>query len=198
MERDDLLPQTLDDDAAWMAYADWLQSRGEPQGELIALDVALEAATGTQREALAVARKELVTKYGAAILGETFARFLASGYGVVTWQRGYIVEFEYAGSRMISHKRAVGWLVKLIVEKPEPFRFVQSLAFPLTDVGDLALFAKFAHLERLDVSGSNVRALAPLVGLKKLVEVNVDGCEIGRDQLKAFKEARPDVRLLTR
>ena len=178
-----------------MAYADWLQSRGEPQGELIALDVALEAATGKQREALAVARKELVARYGAAILGDTFARFLASGYGVVSWQRGYIVEFEYPGTVMTSHKRAVGWLVKLIVEKSEPFRFVQALGFPLTDLDDLAPFAKFTHLERLDVSGTNVTKLAPLVMLPKLVELNIDNCDIDREQLKAFEQARPDVKL---
>ena len=174
MERDDLLPQTLDDDAAWMAYADWLQSRGEPQGELIAVDIALEQAQGAQQEKLLVARKDLVARYGAAILGETFARFLAAGYALVEWRRGYITQFAYTGSYSVSHKRAVGWLVKLIEDKPEPFRFVQELGFANTDLASLEPFARFAHLETIDVLDSKVgleavrkfRALRPNVKVR--------------------------------
>lgn len=160
MNREELVPKTLDDDAAWLAYADWLQSTGDPQGELIALDVALEAASGPQRDALVAARRDLVARYGAAILGDTFARFVASGYATVAWQRGYIVELEYAGSPVLSHRRAVGWLVDLIAAKPEPFRFVQKLGFPGTDLATLDAFVRFEHLEAIDVSRTNVSTAA--------------------------------------
>lgn len=171
MKRADMIPASLDDDEAWLAYADWLQSQGEPHGELIAIDMGIERG----RTELAVARNELLAKYGHAILGETIAKFIASGYPKVTWQRGHIVDFEYAARARTTHQMVVGWLLKEIVEHFEPFRFVQRFAFPATDVSDLTVFEKFPHLETLDVEGSNVRKpdLQKMGTARPNVKVNV-------------------------
>jgi uncharacterized protein (TIGR02996 family) len=160
--RDDLLAviaEDPDDDNAWLAYADWLQQRGETRGELIALDIALESATGARKTELEAARVGMLASYGAALLGETFSRFIASGYGQLSWRRGFIATFGYGGSSSGgTHLRKVGWLVKLIVDNPEPFTFVTRLAFPNTDLVNLTPFMTFKHLVELDVRTTNVKA----------------------------------------
>ncbi|MDQ3339922.1 MAG: TIGR02996 domain-containing protein [Myxococcota bacterium] len=158
--RDDLLQIIADtpaDENAWLLYADWLQQHGEPRGELIALDIALETATERKAE-LEAARVDLLARYGAAILGETFAKFVASGYGEVVWHRGFITVFGYAGNERVTHLRAVGWLVKLILDNPEPFTFLKKLTLSHTDISDVVPFAQFKHLVEIDVRSTNVRS----------------------------------------
>lgn len=196
VDRDELLgviAENPDDHNGWLLYADWLQQRGEVRGELIALDIALESAAGPRKAELEAARVELLASYGAALLGDTFAKFVASGYGTVTWHRGFIVAFGYPGSARVSHKRAVGWLVKLIADNHEPFTFLRELAFPFTDLADLAPFTPFAHLEALDISHTRVVALAPLLHMRRLRRVNLQGCDLEPAVVKALAEARPEL-----
>ncbi len=158
--RDDLLAVIADspqDENAWLLYADWLQQHGEPRGELIALDIALEQASGDRKTELEAARVDLLASYGAALLGETFAKFVASGYGEIVWHRGFITVFGYAGNQQVRHLRKVGWLVKLILDNPEPFTFLQKLTLSHTDIADIVPFAQFKHLVELDVRSTNVR-----------------------------------------
>jgi uncharacterized protein (TIGR02996 family) len=157
--RDDLLAVIAEnpaDENAWLLYADWLQQHGEPRGELIALDIAIESATDRKAE-LEAARVDLLARYGANILGDTFAKFVASGYGEVVWHRGFITVFGYAGNERVTHLRAVGWLVKLILDNPEPFTFLKKLTLTHTDIADVVPFAKFKHLVDLDVRVTNVK-----------------------------------------
>jgi len=194
--RDDLLAvisESPDDHDAWLLYADWLQQRGEVRGELIALDIALETATAERKVELEAARVELVASYGAALLGETFAKFIASGYGAVTWHRGFISMFTYAGTHLMAHKRVVGWLVRLILDNPEPFTFLRRLELPWTDFSDLAPFVQFKHLAILDVAHTNVVDIAPLAGMGKLSRVNLTACQIPAAALRAYKTAHPEV-----
>jgi len=159
VSRDDLLAVIAEnpgDENAWLLYADWLQQHGEPRGELIALDIALEDATDDRKRALELARANLLASYSEKLLGATFYQFMTSGYGDVAWHRGFITLLSYAGSPRLQHKRAVGWLVKLVVDNPEPFTFVKKLAFPYTDIADVTPFAPFKHLADLDVTGTNV------------------------------------------
>jgi uncharacterized protein (TIGR02996 family) len=69
---------------AWHTYADWLQQQGNVRGELIALELALEANNSAE---LRTARDEFLRTLGAALLGETFSRFHADGYGQIVWRR---------------------------------------------------------------------------------------------------------------
>ena len=175
--RDDLLAVIAEnpaDENAWLLYADWLQQHGEPRGELIALDIALETATDRKPE-LEAARVALLASYGAEILGETFAKFVASGYGEVVWHRGFITVFGYAGNERVTHLRKVGWLVKLILDNPEPFTFLKKLTLSHTDIADVVPFAQFKHLVEIDVRSTNVRAksVAALAALRPSVRVRI-------------------------
>jgi uncharacterized protein (TIGR02996 family) len=159
--RDELLQVIAEnpaDENAWLLYADWLQQRSEPRGELIALDIALEQASGERKTELEAARVELLASYGAALLGETFAKFVASGYAEVVWHRGFITVFGYVGNTRVTHLRAVGWLVKLILDNPEPFTFLKKLTLSHTDIADVVPFAQFKHLVEIDVRSTNVKA----------------------------------------
>ncbi len=196
--KDDLLrviDENPDDHASWMLYADWLQQRGEPRGELIALDIALETAGGEHKARLEAARVELVATYATALLGETFARFVASGYGTVVWHRGFISTLGYAGSTRIGHKRAVSWLVKLMIDNPEPFTFVRVLMFPHTDLAILTPFLPFKHLRELDVRDTLVADVAPLLFLPRLQRVTLADCPVPKEALDALRRQRPELEI---
>jgi uncharacterized protein (TIGR02996 family) len=139
---------------AWHTYADWLQQQGHVRGELIALDLALEANNTAE---LRSAREDFLRTHGAALLGETFSRFHADGYGQIMWRRGFVVEIGYGGSLSLGHRRKVKWLAKLIAEHPEPFTFVRVLRFPYTDLDDVTQFMDLKHLTLIDVYGSDVK-----------------------------------------
>jgi uncharacterized protein (TIGR02996 family) len=138
----------------WHTYADWLQQRGDVRGELIALDLALEANNTAE---LRTARAELLRLHGAALLGETFSRFHADGYGQIMWRRGFVVDIGYGGSTSLRHRRKVKWLAKLIAESPEPFTFLRALRFPYTDLDDVTQFMDLENLALIDVYGSDVK-----------------------------------------
>ncbi len=81
---------------------------------------------------------------------------MTSGYGDIAWHRGFITLLGYGGNTRLNFKRQVGWLVKLILDNPEPFTFVKKLAFTYTDIADIVPFAQFKHLVEIDVRDSNV------------------------------------------
>ena len=197
--RDDLLAviaENPDDHAGWMLYADWLQQRGEPRGELIALDVALETASDEQKQQLEAARGELIKTYATALLGETFSRFVASGYGKVVWRRGFITTFGYSGSGRSAHKRQVGWLVKLMADNPEPFTFLKVLMFAHTDVADLKPFVPFKHMTDLDLRDTNVRDISPLLFMTRLSRVTLVDCEVDEKAIEDVQRQRPELRII--
>jgi len=183
--------EDFEDDAPWMLFADFLQGSGDPLGELIALDLALER--GEQQEKLLVARAALIAKHGAAILGDSLSRFIADGYATVTWNRGFIDAFTYEGRSY--NRRAIGWLLKLIAEKPEPFTFIKHFAFPNTDLADLAFFTRFKHIEELDFPNTNVTNIDPLLEMPKLVRVNFSACDVAFDRKRALEKRKPDLRI---
>jgi uncharacterized protein (TIGR02996 family) len=64
-----------DDDGVWSVYADWLLAQGDPHGELLGLELALEACTNrAQRGRLEQARRQLcarhVRSFGEWFVGE--------------------------------------------------------------------------------------------------------------------------------
>ena len=192
--RDELLrgiAENFDDVASWLAYADWLQQADAPRGELIALDIALE--TATDKAPLEARRTELLAKRGPALLGETFSKFIAEGYGQVRWRRGFIDRLSYGG-RQLRHKRAVGWLVRVICEEfPEPFTFMRTLALPQSDIASIAPLHRFTHLVELDLDDTNVTDIAELVVFEKLAKLSIYGCSVPRAQIVKLRAARPDL-----
>jgi uncharacterized protein (TIGR02996 family) len=194
---DDLLrvvSEGPDDTATWMLLSDWMQQRGDPRGELIALDLALEAEQGGRREPLAGRRAELLAAQAPALLGDTFAKVVAEGYGTVVWRRGFVDQVIYTGSRtMYRHQRAVGWVVRLMVEHYEPFTFTRDIRFTRTDLASVGQLARFAHLERLDICGTRVADLTPLAALPRLRHVDAVDCDLAKGTVRALAAARPDI-----
>jgi uncharacterized protein (TIGR02996 family) len=157
--RDELLRRLSanpEDREAWLAFADWLQQAGDPRGELIALDDALDREPKTKsarRGELEAARTELLAAQGPALLGETLARAVGDGYLELGWRRGF-VERVHASGEGLPHRRAVGWVIQLL--GGEPFLFVRRVELPFTDVTDVAWLDGYAHLEEVDLRGCRV------------------------------------------
>lgn len=72
------------DTVSYLVYADWLQSRGDQWGELIAVQVALETATGEARQRLSRREEELFSSMPGG------RSVVASNLALVTWRRGFI------------------------------------------------------------------------------------------------------------
>ncbi len=90
-ERDPRLEATLredpDDVESHLIYGDWLQARGDPRGQLIALQHALAQASASERPALATRERELRARH----LGHLFGplRSLADTL-VLRWSLGFV------------------------------------------------------------------------------------------------------------
>lgn len=156
------IAEAPNDLATWRAFADWAEQHGNPRGELIALELAIEAEP--LRRDLPLARDLHLVKHGAGLLGDTLARGVADGYVGIAWRRGFVDSLQYAGDARLRHRRAVGWLVPLLDH--EALTFVRRLAFPYTDLADLAPLRGFAQLVEVDIVGCPVRdprALGPRV-----------------------------------
>jgi hypothetical protein len=162
LELADLL-RTIDDDFDnldhWHPLADWLIERDDPRGELINLDLALEAGVGDEA-ALQQRRAEILKDSAAKLLGDTFARVIADGYGAVNWRRGFVDGVRYAGDRSLRHRKAVSWLIKLITTVHEPFTFMRVLDLSYTDITDLRPLIRFRHLAKLDLRGCQPTAVS--------------------------------------
>jgi uncharacterized protein (TIGR02996 family) len=71
------------DPRTYLVYADWLQSQGDPRGELIAAQVALETAAGAERERLERRAEEILAAH------ERFLPGVDEQHATVTWRRGF-------------------------------------------------------------------------------------------------------------
>lgn len=89
------LVDRLDDDETWSVYADWLQSHGDPRGEVVA--VAMRAETARDKKLELIARACLV-RNAAAVAGGLRAIFRATPEGLpegVSWRRGFASELRF-------------------------------------------------------------------------------------------------------
>jgi hypothetical protein len=146
------IEEDIDNLAHWHPLADWLIERDDPRGELINIDLALEANTG-DAEQLNARRKEILAESAPKLLGDTFSRVIAEGYGSVSWRRGFVDNVKYSGDPSLGHLRSVGWLIRLMVANREPFALMRRLDLSHTDIADLAPLATFPHLVQLDLAG---------------------------------------------
>jgi uncharacterized protein (TIGR02996 family) len=86
-----------DDDARRLVYADWLQQQGDPQGELIAVQIQLAHATANERAELETRAKALLDAHA-----ETWTAALGDGISHVTFRRGLAYAVR-AAMRSIMH-----------------------------------------------------------------------------------------------
>jgi uncharacterized protein (TIGR02996 family) len=176
--KDDLL-RALDEDPAdlgrWQLLADWLQQHGDPRGELVAVDLALDATRGAAKKTkLQRDREALLEAHAPSLLGATMARAIADGYAQVTWRRGFVDALHVVVPEGLRHGRAILWLIRKICEdEHEPFRFLRQLALARTDLDDLEPLVCFMHLEVLDVSRTPVTDVTPLARLPRLRKLHM-------------------------
>lgn len=151
----DLL-RTIDEDfdnaAHWHPLADFLIEHDDPRGELINIDLALEAGEGDIK-ALIERRVEILETSAPTLLGDTFARVIGDGYAKVAWRRGFVDAVTFRGDPALRHRKSVGWLVKLMIAHHEPFTFLKTLDLSYTDLTDLTPLRQFTHLTELRITG---------------------------------------------
>jgi len=78
-----------DDEGAYLVYADWLQSQGDPRGELISLQHAMRAHNDIEEFARFRKHEEVLrNEHAAAWLGESIAASLHRTY--FEWRMGFV------------------------------------------------------------------------------------------------------------
>jgi len=162
----------------WHPLADYLQQQDDPRGELIAIDLALEHADAAAATPLVLRRTEILAVAAPRLLGDTFAKVVAEGYGTIAWRRGFVDAVSYIGSASLGHKRSVGWLVRLMTQTFEPFVLLRRLSLRYTDLADVTPLLGFAHLVELDLAHTDVRDVAALRALPRLRTLDVAGTRV--------------------
>ncbi len=82
-----------DDLDAWMVYSDWLQSQGDPRGEIIAIDIAYERSRGSERARLRRERERLAIVHRSFLgagLEPLRSAWIAASPGAERWRRGFL------------------------------------------------------------------------------------------------------------
>ncbi len=195
------ITEDADDDAAYAVYADWLQRRGDPRGELIALQLAREAELargGGARSKLATAIGALVERQASVLLGGLAAlvpdvRALAAE--PLVWRRGFV-------HRVVLDSRPdrdLGAIVAQILAHPSG-RLVRELAIRSDDLDEAhrVVDALCEHappaLAELDlrVRGQllDLGALWPAVGGLRRLTVTARGFDLGALRLPRAERAR--------
>ena len=105
-----------DDLGAWSAYADWLTEQGDPRGEFMQVQLALEdeARSKAERDGLRAREAELLKEYERTWLGELAAPCLDAEpiYGNVKWvehrfDRGWLSALKFNSLRVDDARRLV-------------------------------------------------------------------------------------------
>jgi uncharacterized protein (TIGR02996 family) len=127
-----------DDRAAYGAYADWLQEQGDPRGEFMAVQLALEdeARSKKERNALRKRESELLAAHEREWLGELAPLVLDA-------------EPIYRDIRRMEHRFARGWLAHLLCR-----------ALTVAEARVFARTPQARLLASLAVEGPEVEALA--------------------------------------
>jgi len=94
-----------EDASAYLVYADWLQARGDPRGELVVVQHALETAQGPAWAKLRIRERELLTEHGEHLLGPVAAPRYWRHFD---WRRGFVDRMHAAfvldeGEQLIAH-----------------------------------------------------------------------------------------------
>lgn len=193
MTRDDVVKQLLahpEAREAWAVLSDLLQQEGNPRGELLALELALEARPD---EALAARHRAFFDAHAARLYGELLSQVVKEGYGTVTWSRGYVSELSYVGDPGLGYQRAVKWLVQAICTQPEALTFLRKVTFTATDLEDPSPLACFKGLRELGLAGTAVKKLDWVAHFPSLKVVQLKGCRLVAGALSGARAQWPGV-----
>jgi uncharacterized protein (TIGR02996 family) len=174
-----------DDDAPRLVYADWLQQRHDPRGELIAVQCALGARPGDA--ALRKREEELLAQHG-----EAWAAALeALGADGCVWHRGFIDE-AFAEVRALSKNAAA------IFELAPLLRRVETTLSTVAEARALAKLPQFGRLRsvRYGANRGTIRdrglVHATFLAAVKAPELNeLDAySDVGAEAVKALVDNR--------
>jgi uncharacterized protein (TIGR02996 family) len=185
--RNDVLERAIwsnpNDRDAWLVYADWLQSQGDPRGEIIATDIAYETARGVERARLKKERDRLYDMYApylSAGLEPLRSAWIIASAPAERWRRGFLdslATYDSPAPLMAAAPRvpACRFLRTLAVDVvSDARRFVEAMLevdrWPSLRtlrfsgmwrpfVGAHQLVERLPHLEALDLEGPAVRDL---------------------------------------
>ncbi|WP_426751224.1 WGR domain-containing protein [Myxococcus sp. Y35] len=125
---------------AYLVYGDWLQSQGDPRGELIALQHAASQATGTEASDLKRKATALIKKHPSLLLGE-LADAVKSEELSVEWHLGFIRSARL-GQKDYDSDRDIAEATRELLALPSA-RFIRSLTIGMAsfdgenDYGDV-------------------------------------------------------------
>ncbi|HWO22559.1 MAG TPA: hypothetical protein VNO30_27560 [Kofleriaceae bacterium] len=208
MDRPARLPITQDELDEWSVYADWLQSRGDPRGERIALELALPAAPAPAALAAFQARGATAVPAGEGIvptlaLGYIQALTVARASGTYTveaealerarallvTEAGALVEEVDFAFDPGKHLRAAGALLAAL--PPTCRRLGLDLCGPISDDAAAELAAHLPpHVRELALRAYGVRlARIGLTGMLTWIDDRFDAVEV------RFKRSTFDVAL---
>jgi uncharacterized protein (TIGR02996 family) len=195
----------------YLVYGDWLQSQGDPRGELIALQHAQLQAKGAEATALKRKVAALLKKHQDLLLGTRLSTMLGEPTLKVEWHLGFIrsarVAVEEYGADPEFH---IDETLSMLLAHPSA-RFIQELTLGLSDnegqneYGDLIrLIAKAAPraLRKLfigdyvfpddtEISWTHVGNVAPLYkALPQLRSLHLRGGDVslGKVELPELRE----------
>lgn len=153
-----------DDLATHMAYADHLAELGDPRGEFIQLQLALEdpSRSPTQRESLLQREQELLDAHAHEWLGETAACFLHSRLKFKKRTMFGFETYSSLGKKLFQFRFERGWLASLHVgafntpfaqalNRSPTIQLLRDLVIDATGIDDtgIATLAQFSCLDRL-------------------------------------------------
>ncbi|NTX35513.1 MULTISPECIES: WGR domain-containing protein [unclassified Myxococcus] len=116
---------------AYLVYGDWLQSQGDPRGELVALQHAVSKAEGTEASTLKRQITAHIKKHKALLLGG-LAKAWSEEELKVEWHLGFIRDARLGKKDYDSELEVPETLVKLLAHPSA--KFLQSLTIGMVDM----------------------------------------------------------------
>ena len=125
-ELEEAIEKAPDNVEAYLVYGDWLQSQGDPRGELIAIQCAAHQAEGEEAKKLKSKATALIRKYKEYLLGSEFVEKEDNEFEV-EWQFGFIKSARLAAGDYDSDFDIAEGLKQLLVLPSA--RFLRKLTF---------------------------------------------------------------------
>jgi uncharacterized protein (TIGR02996 family) len=184
-----------EDLSAHRAYADWLAEQGDPRGEFIQMQLALEQASGSDRNRLAQQERALLRQHQEAWLGELARAFLGRDDITFRFCRGWLDEVRVGTLRedlaeLLAQAPEIRLLRRFLVVNPEAQKLDRSEAYRTHVLAGVAWF-----------DPDEEAALQPLLDSPYLGNVRVfqlgdpehERCDVGDGPIAGLIEKMPQL-----
>jgi uncharacterized protein (TIGR02996 family) len=188
----DVIRERPDDDTPRLAYADWLNERGDPRGEFIRLQCELAKAPQNPRRAEMAAREGELLRAHQREWEKPLRDLGARG---IIFDRGFPVRVDMESAAFLRNAD------ELFVGTP-----IRELCLDLSAPGDIAAIAASPHLHNLTaltffghgtgIGDAGARALAESPHLRNLTTLSLDFTGIGDEGARALATS-PHLNTLT-